>query len=127
MILLHFPPSLVDRGHPLVVEGQVATGQMQNTLASVLVLEDLLERKQRETHLLQVDLDGGVRSNLQRSDSLIDSTLFVFQTESHLAVAFERHDELFFQLLLYVAHVLGGRVPDIREDVAELEAVAPAS
>ena len=30
MVLLHFPPSLVDRGHPLVIEGQLAANQIQN-------------------------------------------------------------------------------------------------
>ncbi len=54
MVLLHFPPSLVDRGHPLVIEGQVAANQIQNAFASVLVLEDLLAKEQRKAHFSQL-------------------------------------------------------------------------
>lgn len=128
MVLLHFAPSLVDRADTFVVdEGRLATNQRQNTFRAIFVLEDLLCQKQGEFDLLLVDFPRGVRLQFKEErDSLLEATPLVFRGEGHLGIAFQRHDELFFELALYVVHVLRRRVPDIREDIAELQPVARA-
>ena len=97
VVLLDLPPFLVEAHHAVTIKCRVARHQIQKALAVVLVRKDLLDQKQREADLLQIDFLRLAVFECQRSDCLKAPFFLVLLREGHVAVALEGHHEVFVQ------------------------------
>ena len=116
-VLFHFPPSLVNRSQLGLVQVGVTADQAQDTLATVLVCEDLSSHEHGLLDGPQVDPQGlriGKHQRLHGLELALGPRSF---TQGHGAAAFQGKNKVLAQRP-HQAHVLGRGIPAIGQQVA---------
>ena len=94
MEYLHLPPFFVARGDGVVVAGDVAANQMQNSRAVVLVFKDLAHHKDLLRIALEVATHHAVLWYLEFVYPCKTLVFFVLCAQSQQPVVFERRDKV---------------------------------
>src|SRR5215470_8754188 len=119
VISLDSVPFLIQRGHPIVIKRHIARHQIKRSRRTVLVCEDLFGEKKWKVYIFEPNLTDLAFRQVEFTDCLIATVLSIFQTQSDLAIVFERHHEVLFQSALDVLHIVRRRVPTVAQHVAK--------
>jgi len=122
----HFPPFLVDRLNRRLVAAEVATSQIQNPGAAVLVRKDLAAQRHGEIQPLEPSLYGFLFWPGQLVDSDETALSLVFQGRRHCPVAFQGDDKVLAKVFAHEGQVLLCGKPTVRQDIAVFQLVLAA-
>lgn len=112
-------PFLIQRGDPIVIKRQIARRQIEGPRRSVLVCEDLFGEKKWKVYAFEPNLTGFAFWQVEFTDCLIATVLFIFQAQGNLSVVFERQHKVLFQSALDVLHIVRRCVPTVAQHVAK--------